>query len=91
MRKINWKPKRPSKNSNPYITARIGSIVLHCYLEPKCRWFAVASIRDISGTLRHGSIRKSLDKVKEDAVRLARELLLDYQAGLTAEMKNFDL
>lgn len=91
MKKINWKPKRPSKNNNPYITARIGNMVLHCYLEPRCRWSANVSIREMSGTFRYGPCRQSLAKVKEDAVRLSRELLLDYQAGLDVELKNFDL
>lgn len=91
MKKIYWKPKRPSKNNNPYITARIGNIVLHCYSEPKCLWSANVSIREMSGMFRHGPFRKSLSKAKEDAIRLARELLLDYRAGLAVELKNFDL
>lgn len=91
MKKINWKPKRPSKNSNPYITARIGNMVLDCYSELRNQWSARVSIREMGGTFRFGPSRKSLSKVKEDAVRLSRELLLDYQAGLDVELKNFDL
>lgn len=45
----------------------------------------------MSGTFRLGSMRKSLVEAKEDVIRLARELLIDYQTCLTIEMKKFDL
>ncbi len=92
MRKINWTPKRPSKNNNPYVTARIGNVVLHCYSDfkrnSKCLWYASVYI-DRFG--RHGPMRKSLARTKKDAILLACELLLDYQTSLNIEMRNFDL
>lgn len=93
MRKIEWKPRGSGKD----VTARIGCVVLHCWQyfthgkTSRRRWVADASIRELSGTFRYGCMRKSLAKAKEDAVRLTRELLLDYKVSLDVEMKNFDL
>jgi len=91
MKKINWKQHSPN-----YIEARVGNVVLRCFsyrnlISLKLRWKAYASIRETSSTLRYGPLRNSLSKAKEDAVRLARELLMDYKASLTVEMKRFDI
>lgn len=91
MRKIEWKPKGSSK----YASARIGNVMLYCNSiftrSAKRRWHADVSICQLSSTMRHGPVRQSLSRAKEDAIRMARELLLDYHAVVTAEMKNFDL
>lgn len=59
------------------------------------RWSATVSINEHKGYYaaeeRKGPIRYSLSKAKEDAIRLVRELLLDHQAALDIEKKNFDL
>ena len=89
MKKINWKPKGLKAEASAYV----GCIRLCCYKHytrrAECRWYA--SVGHTAANMRYGPKRCSSSKAKEDAVRLARELLLDYQAGLTAEMKNFDL
>ncbi len=91
MKDIKWESSIASSGS----FARVGSMVLHCYMgytgNSNKRWWAVVYMgvkgyRPISGPIRH-----SLSKSKEDAVRIARELLLDHQAGLAIEMKNFGL
>lgn len=98
MKKIKWKSKGP----NEYACARVGCIDLYCLLvltrNSKKIWFACVSINNgSSGTYyaliknRYGPKRKSLSKAKDDAVRIACEVLLDCYTSLTAEMKNFDL
>lgn len=106
MKKIQWKPKRPTE----YIRAEVGCVVMYislyytgkhgvaypCFKRHKTatktfRWQAEVIIGQRSETLRVGPTRKSMVKAKEDAVRLARELLLDYYVCLKAEMANFDL
>lgn len=99
MKKINWEPK----NSKKFVNATIGSVTLQC-LPYKTRnsndqWRGFVFIKkpgfmfvgDRLIVHRYGPFRYSLSKAKEDAVQLARELLLDYQAGLDVELKNFDL
>lgn len=92
MKKINWTPD-DSKN---HAWAQIGGVVMQVnryfpIVTKTKRWRADASIRQECGTFRTGPIRKTMDKAKEDAVRLARELLLDHHTCLLAEMKNFDI
>lgn len=92
MRKINWQPK----GSGISASTKIGCIDLCCrHFHSKSEWRARVVInndwRFRASSLRYGPIRKSLSRAKEDAIRLAREMLLDYQAGLAVEMKNFDL
>jgi len=48
------------------------------------------SIMHRNSSSRYGKHRKSIQKAKEDAVRIARELLLDYQAGVEKELANFE-
>jgi hypothetical protein len=55
------------------------------------RWMADVSVEQQIETLRLGPVRKTMAKAKEDAVQLARELLLDYYVSIKAEMANFDL
>ena len=97
MKKIKW--TYPYDPKCAY--AKVGCIVMHCYLRrsvprigtPTDRWYGYASIsiREHSETFRTGPIRKSMAKAKDDAVQLARELLLDYHTCLMTEMANFDL
>ena len=93
MRKIKWEPK----GSSEYARGVVGGIKLHCSFTgakgSRRRWFANVyfQIKNEINTLRYGPKRKSLAEAKEDAVQLARELLLDYYASLIQEMKNFDL
>lgn len=91
MKKIEW-----VKSGDNNVSAIIGCVYLRCfgYLSPISgdkTWFADASINELSMMMRNGPTRKSLSEAKEDAIRLARELLLDSHAVITNEMKNFDL
>jgi len=91
MIKIRWKENVWTHS----VTARIGCVIMDTHVlhtnAGKKLWYANASIVGQSGTFKTGCKRKSMAKAKEDAVRLARELLLDNHTCLLAEMKNFDL
>ncbi len=94
MKEIEWE-KRGWQNP---IFAEIGSISLHCYPRLTAtglvRWYGRAWITkypQYPNNARVGGLRHTLGRAQEDAVRLAHELLLDYRAGLDAELKNFDL
>ncbi len=92
MNKIKWKLYRPTGD----MTAQIGNVYLDClryqksnsveYLfSPHCR--AGVTIRRIAHTQRFGPWRKSMARAKEDAVRIARELLEDYRVAVDREME----
>lgn len=89
MRKIKW------KKSDVGVFTYVGSLRLYClvpcFSNLKTKWRAEVYVDGITGSLRCGLFRHSLSKVKEDAIRLANEILLDYHECLLAEMKNFDL
>ena len=89
MKKIKWKPK----GSNKYARAEVGCVVIHinlCYTNTKFRrWYADVSLQKGSD-FRIGPTRKSMDKAKDDAVRLAREILLDYRTAVEKELANFE-
>jgi hypothetical protein len=91
MQKINWEPK----GSRDSVNTQIGQIRLHCsrsfLASGDVRWYAYIYITSGVRFFREGPFRCSLQEAKEDAVRLARELLLDYQEGLDIEKANFDL
>jgi hypothetical protein len=94
MKKIEWKPK----GSSSWVIANIGGITMMCCRivgftkRAKPRWRASVKVafQGLS-TKRFGPNRLSMKKAKEDAVRMAREFLLDYHAGLTIAMNEFDL
>lgn len=94
MRKIKWTPT--NRDREKYAKVQIGCIVMRANVfyptQGKMkRWRAYVSVQGRSRTLRVGPIRKSMAKAKEDSVRIARELLLDYHTCLLAEMQNFDI
>lgn len=88
MRKINWKKKGDE------LHAIVGNISLGCYcyktLGGKSRWMASVYLHHIGKFVSRGPMRYSLSKAKEDVVRLVYEFLLDYQAVIALEMKNFE-
>jgi|GEM_PF-5413698 len=90
MKKIQWEPK----GSRDSVYATVGSVKMHCYVHYTQmgikRWYANVSIMHRAATSRYGIKRKSMNKAKEDAVRMARELLLDYRAGVEKELANFE-
>ena len=93
MNKVDWRPRRPTT----YVRAKIGSVTLKCHsyttVGGNLLWYASVSlnIRIWAALRRQGKTRRSLSEAKNDAVRLACELLVDHQVALTAEMRNFDL
>lgn len=92
MKKISWKPRR----SNQSVRASVGILRLGCIFHPAKKfkpdnWYASVWVYGhFTDSVRCGSNRTSLLEAKEDAVRLARELLFDYQAAIDVEMKNFE-
>lgn len=93
MRKIKWKQGTYS------FSAEIGSIKLYCSMvwtkSGKERWYAnvlVKSLQYSGREILYGRYRRTKpEKAQEDAVELARNYLLDMQAGLDVEMENFGL
>ena len=95
MRKIRWKSV---KYKGCYviqrsIEANIDGIVLKCrHCISRCGthiWYATVFIDNISHSGRIGPDRHSLPETKKDAIRLAKEMLIDYHTAVIKEMKNF--
>ncbi len=86
MKKIKW-----IEQGNNYVSAFIGCAYLRCFRKTGNLWSSDVSIDELNMMMRCGPMRKSLLKAKEDAIRLACELLLDSHAVIINEMKNFDL
>ena len=87
MKKIKWHSKGVD-----FEEAKIGNMVLWCNRDyDSVLWSSYVTISCISSTMRRGPNRKSKLKAREDAIRLAKELLIDYNTSIAAEMKNFDL
>ena len=91
MKKINWEGSRKDA------VARVGCVIMYCNTyrhnrkNSKPYLLASVSVQQRSGTFTTGEKCKSMTAAKEDAVRIARELLLDHYVCLQAEMANFDL
>jgi hypothetical protein len=89
MKDIKWDVSKYSAN------VKVGGVQLSCqqYVSlrtRKIKWYAVAYCPRIRNCeMRFGPYREILDMAQEDAVRLACELLFEYQTCLNAELKNF--
>jgi len=88
MKAIKWKVSEYSAN------ATVGGVNLACLKHTttrnKTRWYAIAYFRKlINAEMRYGPTRKTREEAKEDAIRLGREILLDTQTCLSAELENF--
>jgi len=81
MKKIKWEKHYSSYH------AIIGCIHLQVILANRSEWQSRASIRQIAFLMRRGPLRRKLQKSKEDAVRLAQELLIDCHTSIGKEMK----
>lgn len=93
MRKINWK----FDISRTCVCATVGCIVMSCYRHSSKRknakfvWIADVFIKaNRMDSIVWGPNRKSIDEAKRDAIRIAREILFDYQSCMDAELKNWD-
>lgn len=95
MKEIIWTTITDSDvNATEDLVAKVGSIRMRCWRvisrnSDIIRWRAHSGL--YGRGVKSGPLRKCLCKAKEDAVRLARELLSDYQAGIDIELANFDL
>lgn len=93
MKKINWKPCQ----SNDSIKVVIGSVTMQCdyfyygQMAEERTWCASVSMGARCGTFRYGAPRKSIDEAKDDAIRMAREMLIDYDICIKFAMANFGL
>lgn len=77
MKKIIWHP-----TVNDGCMAFVGSLRLECIEICHNTWRAGVWMSGLDG-IRYGkTMRKSLDKTKDDAVQLGRELLQDIQEGV---------
>ena len=91
MTEVKWE----SLGSPEHVHGKLGCVYLHCRAVDtgtgKKRWYGHVWIIGCNTHSSPRTIRHSLAKAKEDCVRLAREIVLDYREGLKQELKNFDL
>jgi len=89
MTKVRWKYSGCRK----YVRVTIGSMDLHCSIwwekGKKC-WMATAMFPATKG-MRIGELCPSLAECKEEALRVAREMLEDHYVAVKAEMANFGM
>ena len=78
-----------------HVHGKLGCVHLHCRMNKtmtgKHRWYGRVYIVGINTYVPNGPLRHSLAKAKEDCVRQAREIMLNFKEGLEEELKNFDL
>ncbi len=87
MKKIKWEMSRSGK----YAKVKIGAIDLHCSIwweKGKTSWMATAMFPGTKG-MRIGALCSSMAAAKEEAVRVARDMLEDHYVAVLAEMANF--
>lgn len=91
MRKIDWK----TSDYSDYTMAELGNVILRCQgihtFTRKHRWRAIVRIGANTIGSKTGPVRHSLLKAKEDAIRLGREMLLDFHESIIIEMRSFGL
>ncbi len=91
MIEVKWE----SRVSPEHVHGNLGCVNLHCRMVDtgtgKKRWYGHVWIVGCNTRSSPRTIRHSLTKAKEDCVRQACEIMLDYREGLKAELKNFDL
>ena len=89
MSKLKWKTSGGGK----YARVTIGAFDLRCnvwYAEGKKTWMATAFFPGIKA-MRIGTLCSSMAACKEEAFKVAREMLEDYYVAVKAEMANFDM
>ena len=84
MKTIKWRFNKACD----FYRAQVGSVVLSCYLQDGNLWLAFADFNRFS---KDGFAAKLIDEAKEEAVSLARELLIDHHNALEIEMGNFGI
>lgn len=94
MRKIRWKSVSYRGRSGfifgfSTVEARVGCITLECRHFFSSRGLHRWRARIDGNNTSIGPCRCSLSRAKEDAIRLAKELLVDYHTAIVKEMKNF--
>lgn len=80
-KKIKWEKRGPDS------IATVGCVNLECWELMGNKFSAHVNISYVNSTYRRGPYRKTMDRAKEDAVRIARELLEDYQVAIDGQMK----
>jgi len=76
-----------------YAKMVVGALDLRCgiwYTKGKKKWMATAMFPGTKG-MRTGALCSSMAKCKEEALRVAREMLEDHYVAVKAEMANFDM
>lgn len=91
MKKVKWELSL----FGDHFYGEIGCVNLHCCMieteTKKQRWYGRAYIVGLNTHVPNGPLRHSLARAKEDCIRQAREILLNFREGLESELKNFDL
>lgn len=87
MKKIKWIRLSPG-----FVQGKVGSFLMYCERFKTrtglIRWYASCSL---CGNFVSGPNRKSLDETKDDAVRIIKEAMVDYQICITAEMEKLGM
>ncbi len=89
MKNVKWEHSGCRK----YAKVTIGALDLHCsirWAKGKKSWMATVMF---SGTseMRIGALCSSVVACKEEAFKVAREMLEDYHVAIVAEMANFGM
>lgn len=91
MKKIRWQHRGAGK----YATAKIGTVCMSAsisyYITGKERWQGYVYFEGLTRTMRYGEIRKTIILAKEDAERMAKEILEDFQVSLTQQMRQLGM
>lgn len=89
MKKLQWK-----KSDSGVWVSHIGGMRLRCLgclaSTHRCSWFPSVYFIGFGGasvSTRRGSHRYSLEKAKDDAAKMAEELLMDFYLGITKELE----
>ena len=90
MKSIKWVT---SKYSSGTVVGAFNLSCVWCTSKLKRPWCAIVYCTKVSSmsNLKYGPMRKTVKEAQEDAVLLARELLLDIQTCLNSELANFGL
>ncbi len=96
MKQIKWISKDVYDDG---AVAQVGSIRMQCVRTGphtasespgRNRWYAHVHMNGVYYSARCGPVRKSPERAKEDAVKIARELISDAQLCLADELKHFE-
>ena len=92
MKKINWIISKYADGQVAHSTTEIGVMKLHCtptYTKTKRQWYASVFF-DYGKPGIYGLNRDTRSEAQKDAIKLAHQMLLDYQECVDEELKSFE-